>query len=447
MDGAINLAGALRDQGKFGDAIEILRQAIFADQRNAPLWNTLGSVLLESGDPFQAETFYREALSVDPGFARAWHNLAYALDMQGDMEGALAAYDRALALPVSAEDAAQMRHGRSFSLLAAGRLEDGWDEYEIRMKPALSQATVFVIAAQRWDRDPAALAGKRVLLVGEQGLGDEILFMNAAADMERAIGADGHLMIACTRRLIPLMARAFPRATVGAHNTFEAEARKFRTAPWLEKMGGADLWAPMGDTICAFRRRLEDFPETRAFLPADPARVAEMRAALEALGPGMKVGVVWRSMLMTASRAKYFSPFAQWAPVLKTPGVQFVNLQYGDVSAELARAKAELGVTIHEIPGLNVKDDLDGVAALGAALDVSIGPSTASTNLTACAGGETWIVGYRTQWTSLGTDRLPFYPGVRMFCPPGWNRWDEAMAEIGGALAERAAQGRASRAA
>src|SRR5690606_24394460 len=66
LDTVINLTGILRDQGRFEDAIEIVRQAIFLDQRNPSLWNTLGTVLLESGDPFQAETFYREALSIEP---------------------------------------------------------------------------------------------------------------------------------------------------------------------------------------------------------------------------------------------------------------------------------------------------------------------------------------------------------------------------------------------
>jgi tetratricopeptide (TPR) repeat protein len=441
VDSAINLAGVLRDQSRFDDAIEILRQTIFANERNADLWNVLGSVLLESGDPTQAETFYREALSIRPDFGRAWHNLAYALDMHGDLEGALHAYDTALACAAAPSDEATMRHGRAFTLLSAGRLRDGWDEYDVRLKPALTQAVIFAIPAQRWDRDPAKLAGKRVLLVGEQGLGDEVLFLNAAADLVRALGPNGHLLIACAERLIPLVARAFPNATIGAHKTFSAEARKFRTAPWLESVGGCDLWTPMGDPVCVFRRDPADFPQHDGFLKADPVRIAEMRSKLRALGPGLKVGIVWKSMLMTASRAKYFSPFAQWAPVLKTAGVQFVNLQYGAVDAELAQAQSELGVTIHQIEGLDVKDDLDGVAALGAALDVSIGPMTASINLAAAAAGECWVLAYEKHWPGLGSGRMLWYPNARAISPPGWGQWDAAMRQTAALLAERAAAG------
>ena len=47
-------------------------------------------------------------------------------------------------------------------------------------------------------------------------------------------------------------------------------------------------------------------------------------------------------MMLGAKRAKYFSPIDHWGPVLQTPGVTFVNLQYGDCSAEIARAEAML---------------------------------------------------------------------------------------------------------
>lgn len=439
VEDAVNLAGVLRDQAKFDDAIEVLRQGIYLNQSEELLWNALGTVLMESGDPAQAETFYREALSLNPQSARVHHNLAYALDIQGDLESALDLYEKAIALRHNPHDAAQSEYGRSFAKLAVGDLEQGWDGYDVRMQPAYNNATIFVVAAPRWDRKPDSVAGKRVLLIGEQGLGDEVLFMNAARDLERAIGPDGQMLIACEKRLVPLIGRAFPDAIVGPHVTFSAEARKFRTVPWLDQQGGADMWTPAADPVCVWRRSVESFPDETGFLKPDPARVQAMRAQLAALGPGLKVGVVWKSMLMTPSRAKYFSPFSQWAPVLRTPGVTFVNLQYGEVDAELARARDEYGVEIHQLDGLNVKDDLDGVAALGAVLDLSIGPMTASTNLAAAAGGDVWILAYQRHWPGLGTGRMPWYPQARTISPDGWGKWDTAMKTVAAELGARAA--------
>ena len=76
-------------------------------------------------------------------------------------------------------------------------------------------------------------------------------------------------------------------------------------------------------------------------------------------------------MKMEFARQRYYSPFELWTPVLKTPGVSFVNVQYGDCEAEIEWARRELGVDIWTPPGIDLKDDLDDIAALSTALDLT----------------------------------------------------------------------------
>ena len=443
-DGAINLAGALRDKGQFDDAAQILQTSVYANMAEPTLWNALGTVLLESGDPGQAVTFYNEAIRLDPDFARGWHNLAYALDLIGDLPGAISAFENALESPASPGDAAEMRHGLAHTLLADGQVARGWDEYAVRLTRDYNKSTVFLIKAPRWEGDTGALKGKRVLLVGEQGLGDEILFMNAARDLQDAIGPDGELMIACTRRLVPLFQRSFPNAHVGQHGTFEAEGKKFRAVTWLEEHGGCDVWLPMGELARAFRGETAAFPDRSGYMTPDPERVAAIKAQLDAIGPDPKIGIVWKSMLMTTQRSKFFSPFEQWRSVLETPGVSFVSLQYGDTADELARAEADYGVKIHQLDDLDLKDDLDGVAALGAALDLSIGPMNASTNLAASTGADVWFIAYKSHWPLLGAGRLLWYPQTRAFSPENWGDWKSTMGDIASALKQRLSKEKAA---
>jgi len=444
LDGSINLAGVLRDQGQFDEAVEILRLAIYQNETAPSAWNALGTVLLEAGDPYQAITFYEEAIRLSPQFARGWHNLAYALDLTGQGGEALAAFDTALDHVRAPGDEAEMRHGQAQTLLGVGEIARGWEAYDIRTSAQYQKSTVFALQAPRWDGAREALRGKRVLLVGEQGIGDEILFLNAARDLQEAIGEDGQLLIACTERLVPLIQRSFPKAHVGGHTTFSAEGRKFRAVKWLEQHGGCDLWLPMGDLGKAFRAGLSDFPSQPGFLTVDKARRAKLAETLAAIGKGPKIGLVWKSLLMAGNRTKYFSAFDAWKPVLQTPGVHFVSLQYGDTDAERARAEDSFGATIHQIDGLDLKDDLDGVATLGAALDLSLGPMNASTNLAAAAGGEVWFTAYRGHWPLLGTDRLPWYANSRAFTPARFGDWDAMMTELAGALAARIAQVKAA---
>ncbi len=441
----VNLGGVLRDDGRFEDAIEILREGLYAAPGEAQLWNAIGTVMLHSGDIPNARTFYEETLRLDADFARGWHNLAYALNTAGDGEGALEASDKALECgPRSAKDAYEIAHSRALSLLTLGRLEDAWRAYEVRLDVEQGPM-VFQAPGQRLDPfDPKPLTGRAVLVIGEQGVGDEVLHFNALADLEREIGADGRMIVACEPRLAPLLARSFPRAQIERHATVSREARKVRAVAWADAATDGhrqeqapapqlDVWTPAAGLLARYRRRLDAFPNT-AFLTPDPQRVAGFRAQLAALGPEPKVGLCWKSKKMTASRRKYFSPFEAWRPVLETAGVTFVSMQYGDVDSEIAQAAQDYGVTIHQLTGLDLMDDLDGVAAAGAALDLTIGPMNASTNLAGAAGGLIWIVALRTHWPLFSTDRLHFYPDARAFSPPMNGDWNDAMAQIAAAL-------------
>ncbi len=70
-------------------------------------------------------------------------------------------------------------------------------------------------------------------------------------------------------------------------------------------------------------------------------------------------------------RNNYYTDLAQWGEILNTPGVIFVNLQYGDCREELEEARKQFGVKIHEAPGLNLKDDLVFVGILTQLADVA----------------------------------------------------------------------------
>lgn len=437
--GSINLSGVLRDQGKFTDAIELLRAAIYRDPENAELWNSLGTVLLEAGDPVQAETFYLEALRLQDGFSRAHHNLAYTLELRGDVEGAIEHFEHALKNPQSEQDRITMEHGLALSTLAAGDLAEGWRRYAIRLDPTFALSTFFQYGAPMWDgADAAELKGKTVLVSGEQGLGDEVMFAQMLPDIIDAVGPDGEVRLAIERRLVPLMQRSFPGVKVALHYTVRREGRDFRLAPDLTRDGKLDLWFPLANACRSFRTRFEDFT-AEPFLKADESLVDTFRAQLAGFGPGLKVGLLWKSLKMTAKRTKYFSGFDAWKPVLTLPGIEFVNLQYGDVADELARAKKDFGVTIHQPEGLDLKGDLDHVAALGKACDLVVGPMNATINLTAAAGGRAMVIqNQRRTWVNMGCDRLPWYPDVEVLYSDAFGDWDSLMQALAARLAEDA---------
>ena len=69
------------------------------------------------------------------------------------------------------------------------------------------------LAAERlapvWDG--SSLADKTILVYGEQGIGDEIMFASCLPEL---IEQADRCLVACEPRLVPLFRRSFPTATV-----------------------------------------------------------------------------------------------------------------------------------------------------------------------------------------------------------------------------------------
>ena len=428
-----NLGTIQCDMGHSSVAIETLRSALYRMPDESMLWNSLATVLAEEGRAEESLVFYHEAVRLDPGFSRPWHNLGYAYSHLGRLSDALEAYDAALQRATDEKDIIEGKHSRSICLIGMGRLEEGFREYEIRNCERFRAYVHYMLSAPKWNGED--LAGKRILVAGEQGLGDEFMFANILPDLQRAVGPNGKLLIAVDPRLVPLFQRSFPDAEVGTYDDRKLidpdGAKELRFVNWARDL---DYYAPMGTALQFYRKHIADFPG-EAFLKPDIERAAGLRAQLEKFGPGPYVGICWRSMMLGAKRKKYYSALDSWGPILKTPGVTFVNIQYGDCAGELARARELHGVDIKVIDGLDLKDDIDGAAALSYALDLVISAPTAAAATAASTGTEVWFLTAGRTWPQLGTDTYPWYRASRVFSPENFGDWNALMPQIGAALA------------
>jgi tetratricopeptide (TPR) repeat protein len=399
------------------------------------LWNTLATVLIARGDTASAMPFLEEALRLDPGFAKARYTRSSARLEFGDVDGALADVELAIEQVPLVSERSMMRFARSQILLVGGRVAEGWDAYESRFDDQFASALHMVIDRPRWTPE-SDLDGRSMLLIGEQGLGDEVMFANYLPDLLEALGPKGRLSVALEARLIPLFQRSFPGVAFSGHASFKLDGHHLRMAPGVD-LAGIDLWAPLGSPLRRFRPTVASFPDHPAFMTPDPARVAHWRAVLAEL-PGRKVGILWKSLKLDGARLREFSPFERWRDVLATPGVTFVNLQYGECDAEIERAREAFGVNIWRPPGIDLKMDLDDLAALCMALDLVLGPANATSNIAGACGAPVWLISTPVAWPRLGTNRYPWYPATRVFSTKAFGQWDGVMEEIAAALGELA---------
>lgn len=423
---ALGHARALIDAARLGEAVEVLKAALLVHSTEPRLWTTLGLALTYCGRAAEALTFFDEGIRLGPTLVGALYNRGMALLDLGRMDEAEADFRAACKKSRDPAERATIEFSLATLVLGRGELAEGWSLYERRLSPDWPRSVIFQGAGRRLAKDDA-LAGRSVLVLAEQGVGDEILFANTLPDLIDELGPDGRLVVAVEPRLVELFQRSFPSAEVCAHATPRAgtRARRQTQAP---VSGRIDAWTPMGSLPQRYRQAIADFPQT-AFLRPDPARVAHWKTWLGAGRPA--VGLTWRSGKQSGDRQRRAPPLEQWTDLLRTPGVQFINLQYGDCAEELAALSQLSGVEIRQPPGLNLKDDLDDLAALCSALRAVVGIQNATTVLAGACGAPLVLLGGLDAWTQLGEERTPWFADARLFATESFADWAAALAAAG----------------
>ena len=436
-----NLACVMRDQNRYADAIETLRPLLQIEADSSVLWNTLGTVLNDQGRLDEALTFFEEALRLDPTFAKARYNRANVRRPLGDVAGAIEDMEAALPGAENGYEIAMMNMARALMLMGEARIPEAFEAYEVRLDPNLPDAMHVAVDAPRWDPKTEDIRGKRVLVVGEQGIADELVFANCLNDIIEAVGPEGQVYLAVEARMVGLFQRAFPKAVVGGHKAVRLEGRLTRYVPFAEELEQKlDCWVPIASLMAVYRPTLGSFPGPGRVIAPMAEKVEYWKGELAKLPEGLKVGLHWKSLVMTGARAAFFAAgFQRWEPILTTPGCVMVNLQCGDVSEDLAAAEAA-GVFIWT-PPINLKDDLEDVAALSVACDVVLGPGIAGTNIAAASGARTWMVAAPDDWHLMTTDHYVFYPDVKIFVRGAVDGWPEVIDRMRAALDRVVAKG------
>jgi hypothetical protein len=199
---------------------------------------------------------------------------------------------------------------------------------------------------------------------------------------------------------------------------------------------GIDFQIPAASLARWLRPSLERFPQRRGYLVPDPARAARWRERIGALGPGLKVGICWRSGLNQWARAPGSTQLNHWGPILTAPGVHFVNLQYGQCDEELREAERLFGARIHVWDDMDLKDDQEGVAALIPALDLVLSALTAVAQMAGAVGAPAWVLSRLANqtWWELGTDHCPWHPSVRSFPSGATGTWEPVIETVASEL-------------
>lgn len=402
-----NLAAALRALERLDEAEAELILALEQNPQQVNAHVNLAAVRLARHDFPGAVTASRQALALQPDQPDALYSLTSALQAQGHMAEAVRLIDDSL----TRRPTPRMLFCKSMLDLTQGALLSGWAAYEARFQaePARFPAPP---PFPRWQGQP--LAGRQLLIWREQGLGDELMFATCYADAIALAKGDAPLpsappsrppvRIQCDPRLTGLFSRAFPDAQVDDTRPAPGEAGIVQVAA--------------GSLPGLLRPGLDRFGATGGFLSARADLKALWGRRVAALGPGLKVGLCWRSGLRVEGRRDLYTDLVDWKPLLTLPGLHIVPLQYDDVADEIADAEDMFGIRLHRWSDLDLKDDLESVAALLGTLDLVITVPTAIGEFAGALGVAVWRLSPRIDFTCLGSPVRPWFASMRPFPEP-----------------------------
>ncbi|HWA38073.1 MAG TPA: tetratricopeptide repeat protein [Burkholderiales bacterium] len=402
-----NLASSLLAQGRFAEAEAGYREVLGRDPGNAEAIHNLGRALYSQQRLDDAEALLQDAWHRRPDQARIAASIGELQRARGRAEEASDWFRRALTLDPALESAEE---SLAWALLTTGDFAAGWAlQRKVRAREARWRARVARFPQPEWQGEP--LAGKRLLVWAEQGLGDQIMFLNALRDVQAQAA---HVVLEASPRLVSLFARSFPAVEVVASG-----ARPH------ERLLGGDIDVQCGMSALPWFTRpgWDAFPDHRGYLAPEAKRVGRWREKLAPLGPGRKIGISWRGGTTATGGERRSTPLSAWRPLLGHGDARFVSVQYGDVGADIAALERE-GVRIVHWP--EAAADMEEHAALVASLDLVITVCNTAVHMAGALGVPAWaLVPARPGWRYLQKgSRMPWYPQVRLFRQQEPGQWD-----------------------
>lgn len=418
-----NLGVARYQLDDFDGSFESLSRAIQIEPENADSFYSLGQTLRALEKLEEAEQATRRAIQFAPNHVAAHVDLGATLLALGHTKEAEAQYERALVID---PDSMEAHHYLAHIKLQQGRLTDGWVDFEWRWRTPDFMAADSFFNFPAWNENP--LSEGALLVWAEQGVGDQIMYASMLPDLKNV---QSEVVLACAPTLVPLFSRSFPTATVVSMAAAMEDSR-------LSDTVSAQI--PIGSVGRIFRSEMTSFTKRPSFLVADQNRTAELQAKYKRLGEDKPlVGVSWRSGNAKTGKAQSLK-LADLAAGLREKDAAFIDLQYGDTSADRAEA-SRVGLNVIEDTDIDPLTDLDGFAAQVAALDLVITISNTTAHVAGALGVPCWVLlpsGLGENWYwFLDRDDSPWYPSVRLFRQSEPGVWTDVINNVGAAFVSR----------
>ncbi|WP_230413100.1 tetratricopeptide repeat protein [Paraburkholderia antibiotica] len=440
------LGYALQSAGRHAQATVAYRRALAIAPEYPQLLNNLAAAIrMSHGDLQESFLLLEKAVEANPLDTNAWVNLVNARRDRLDLDGALAAGERALHLDpdhaaaannlsltlkeaqrwdeadhyatrarILDPDNATYRFNQSVLHLQRGRYPEGWPGFEARWLGASELRSARpLFPVPRWKGE--SLAGKTLFLWGEQGFGDLFQFCRFIPMLAERVHAQGGRIIW----------NSFPLAGNLLVRSLGQYVDGYTAGGGIESLPACDYELPLMSVPLVLNLDETTIQATGPWLATDPALRDDWRAKL-ASEPRLKVGLAWTGSLAhqrNAFRRVGWERYAAHFGNLRD--VAFYSLQPGAIADVSAAREAGLDL----IDPTASFATFDHTAAFIDSLDLVITVCTSVAHLSGAIGQRTWVlldVNPHWPWLLERTDS-PWYPTSTLYRQQEFAQWEPVL--------------------
>lgn len=408
----------------FGSALPYFRQAIEQSNREMPeAFNNAGMCLRNLNRLSEANDAFIEAGKLRP-CATYYGNIASYYVANATPDIAIDYCKKALELEPDDDSA---KNNLACAYLEKGMYKEAWQIYDARFQiEENKKRKIYAHDLPFWD----GTKGQTVVVCGEQGIGDEIMFASVLQDAIK----DANIIFDAHDRLVSLFRRAFPNIPIyGTKRIFHAE--------WHKKIK-IDAKIALGSLCKFYRNDIGDFPKT-PYLKAD---VKYTRHAIEKMKQhGIDIdndeiiGFSWKGGTQRTMMDVRYNDLENWLPIFKRfNDHKFISLQYHDDAKDILT-----GFCLkHKLKNLfhfeDILADYDLTAGLVETLDVVVSVPQSVVHLAGAMGKKVYqLTPYRALW-QMGPhgQNMPWYSNVTNVWMKQDNDWPGVMQELEELLAK-----------
>ena len=448
---ALNVLGLIyMEMKKYDLAIKIFKKAISLNTNYFPSYNNLGRCYQINNNFSLALENFKNALKINPLFVDAINNIANHYNQSGSYEKAIKFYRKAIELEKNkpeliynmglahaylgnykiAEELYKkaysvipnddlLKKNYSILLLANQRFQEAWGFFEGRI--GLNEfrsinSQVSRVEKKLW-KGQNIEKNKKILIIKEQGAGDEILYGSMYPDLLKKFQ---NVKIETDERLISLFERSLNKKNIFVPYSLYSINKK--------KLDNFDIIMYAGSLGKLFRNNLSNFPK-KNYLKVDKKKYGVINNKINKITKKLKIGISWKSKNATYGADKSLD-LNLLKPILSLNNFSFFNLQYGDTKKEIDLIKIKSNIEIISLEDVDLFNDFESIGSLLKNLDLFITVSNTTAHLSAALGVTTWIIKPKVHavfhyWNQPSENTTPWYPSVRLFTFK--NSWKETV--------------------